>query len=147
MIKIKIVIENKKKYLPLLLLADPYEVMIDRYLQMGKMFVLYDDDRPICQAVVTKISKNECELKNIATDEDFQHRGHASSMINYIVEIYSNEYSKMFVGTTESAMPFYEGKGFKYSHRVKNFFTDNYPEPIFENQVQCIDMLYLKKEL
>ena len=34
--------ENKKKHLPLLLLADEQEDMIDRYLQRGRMFVLED---------------------------------------------------------------------------------------------------------
>ncbi|KAB4178741.1 N-acetyltransferase, partial [Bacteroides uniformis] len=28
---------------------------------------------------------------------------------------------------------------------IKNFFVDNYPEPIFEdNGEQCIDMIYLR---
>ena len=35
--------ENKKQYLDLLLLADEQEDMIDRYLDRGQVFVLYDD--------------------------------------------------------------------------------------------------------
>ena len=34
---------NKKQYLPLLLLADEQENMIDRYLEQGTMYVLNDD--------------------------------------------------------------------------------------------------------
>ena len=34
--------ENKKEYLELLLLADEQESMIDRYLERGEMYVLYD---------------------------------------------------------------------------------------------------------
>lgn len=37
--------------------------------------------------------------------------------------------------------------GFKISYRVKNFFTDNYDHPMFEEGVQLIDMVYLSKEL
>jgi len=33
------------------------------------------------------------------------------------------------------------------SYRVKNFFTDNYDHPIFEGEIQLIDMIYLKKDL
>ena len=33
---------NKKEYLPLLLLADEQEDMIDRYLEKGAMYVLED---------------------------------------------------------------------------------------------------------
>ena len=35
--------ENKKQYLDLLLLADEQEDMVDRYLDNGKMYVLYDN--------------------------------------------------------------------------------------------------------
>ena len=34
--------ENKKQFLPLLLLADEQEDMIDRYLERGAMYVLED---------------------------------------------------------------------------------------------------------
>ena len=33
---------DKKRYLPLLLLGDEQESMIDRYLERGTMFVLFD---------------------------------------------------------------------------------------------------------
>ena len=35
--------ENKKQFLPLLLLADEQEDMIDRYLERGTMYVLEED--------------------------------------------------------------------------------------------------------
>lgn len=35
---------NKKQYLDLLLLADESEHMIDRYLESGDMFALFDND-------------------------------------------------------------------------------------------------------
>lgn len=38
------VASNKKQYLPLLLLADEEEAMIDRYLERGIMYVLEDGD-------------------------------------------------------------------------------------------------------
>jgi len=55
----------------------------------------------------------------------------------------------MLVGTGEapSILSFYESLGFKESGRIKNFFTDNYDHPMFENGVQLIDMIYLKKDL
>ena len=41
--EIKLVTSDKKEFLDLLLLADEQESMIDRYLERGDMFVLYDD--------------------------------------------------------------------------------------------------------
>jgi hypothetical protein len=42
--KIEKIIENKKQFLDLLLLADEQENMIDRYLNNGDLFALYDRD-------------------------------------------------------------------------------------------------------
>lgn len=55
----------------------------------------------------------------------------------------------MLVGTgeTPSILTFYESCEFEKSHSIKNFFTDNYDHPIFEEGIQLIDMVYLKKEL
>lgn len=37
-------------------------------------------------------------------------------------------------------MGYYERYGFVQDHVVKNFFTDNYPEPIIDNGKPCVDM-------
>ena len=147
MIIIKEVKNNKKEYLQLLLLADPCEDMIDLYLNKGEMYVLEEDNNIICEAVVLKVSDTECELKNIATSEEYQGKGYGKKFMDYLFNIYSINYKVMFVGTTSSTAPFYSELGFEYSHTVNNFFTDNYPEPIFEGEVQCIDMVYLKRKL
>ena len=44
-----IVNENKKDFLELLLLADEQEDMIDKYLDRGALFALYDGDlKSVC---------------------------------------------------------------------------------------------------
>lgn len=54
----------------------------------------------------------------------------------------------MSVGTgdTPSALSFYEHCGFRISHRLKNFFLDNYNKPIYEDGKQLTDMVYLRKD-
>ena len=131
----------------MLLLADPCEGMIDLYIHKGKMYVLEEDEKTICEAVVVKLSNAECELKNIATNEEYQGKGYGKKLVEYLFNIYSTNYEVMFVGTTSSTAPFYKNLGFEYSHTVSNFFIDNYLEPIFEGEVQCIDMMYLKIKL
>lgn len=69
--KIKEIKENKKQFLPLLLLADEQEDMIDRYLNRGIMYVL-DDDGVKCECVVTDEGKGVLEIKNIATEPEYQ---------------------------------------------------------------------------
>lgn len=41
----RLIKENKKRFLPLLLLADPEEAMIDRYLEDGELWV-WEEGRP-----------------------------------------------------------------------------------------------------
>ncbi|MCC8145563.1 MAG: GNAT family N-acetyltransferase [Bacteroidales bacterium] len=144
--KIEKITENKKQFLDLLLLADEQEDMIDKYLATGNLFALYDDDlKSVC--VVAPIDSETCELKNIATYREYQGKGYGKALIKFIFELYGKDYKTMLVGTgeTPTILSFYESCGFEKSHRVKNFFTDNYDHLIFEEGIQLVDMIYLKK--
>lgn len=144
--EIKIIEQNKKDYLDLLLLADEQESMIDRYLDRGQVFALFDDDlKSIC--VVTQEKEDEYEIKNLATYEKYQGQGYGSSLIKYIFDYYKGRCKTMFVGTgnDRSIISFYENCTFEFSHIVRNFFIDNYDKPIYEKGIQLIDMIYLKR--
>lgn len=146
--RIEKIIENKKQFLDLLLLADEQENMIDKYLNKGDLFALFDDDlKSVC--VVSPIDSETCELKNIATYEKYQGKGYGKALINFVLDYYKSDYKTMLVGTgeTPTILSFYESCGFEKSHRVKNFFTDNYDHPMFDGDIQLIDMIYLKRDL
>ncbi len=148
MVRIEKIKENKKQFLDLLLLADEQENMIDKYLPNGDLFALYGDDlKTVC--VVIPINSETCELKNIATYGEYQGKGYGRALINFISDFYKNDYKIMLVGTgeTPTILSFYESCGFEESYRIKNFFTDNYDHPMFEDGIQLIDMIYLKKDL
>ncbi|MCC8023590.1 MAG: GNAT family N-acetyltransferase [Clostridiales bacterium] len=141
------VTENKKAYLDLLLLADEQEDMIDRYLENGQLFVLSDGGVK-CAAVVVECSDAACELKNIATYPRDQGKGYGGAMVAYLTEKYLKTYHTMYVGTGDvpRILRFYENCGFTRSHRVPNFFRDNYASPIIEDGVQLCDMVYLRAD-
>ena len=143
---IKKVTENKKEYLSLLLLADESEIMIDKYLEQGEMFIL-DDNGAKAECVVTEEANGVYEIKNIAVIPDFQRKGYGKHLIEFLLEYYI-DCKIMLVGTGEcdSVLGFYHSCGFTESHRIKNFFTDNYDHPMFEDGKQLIDMIYLKLE-
>ena len=144
--EIKKVISDKKEFLELLLLADEQESMIDRYLERGDMFVLYDNGLKAC-CVVTREGEGIYEIKNIATISFFQRQGYGKRLIQFLFEHYRGKCSELLVGTGDvpSTLSFYEHCGFTISHRLKNFFTDNYDHPIYEDGKQLVDMVYLKK--
>lgn len=140
--------QNKKQHLPLLLLADEQEDMIDRYLERGTMYLL-DDDGVKAECVVTDEGNGILEIKNIATLPEHQGKGYGKALIDFLTAEYRDRFSLLQVGTGDSpaTVPFYERCGFHRSHSIPNFFTDNYDHPIFECGVQLVDMIYLWKEL
>ncbi len=140
--------DNKRDYIRLLLLADEQESMIDRYLDRGTMYVL-DDGGVKCECVVTDEGGDILEIKNIATQPEYQGKGYGRALIEYIADKYRGRYSVLQVGTGDSPLtvPFYEKCGFVRSHIVPNFFTENYDHPIYECGVRLADMVYLRKRL
>lgn len=147
--EIHLIADKKKQYLELLLLADEQESMIDRYLERGNLFVLSDAGIVRTVSVVTQESDRICELKNLATDPNFQHRGYGTKMVNFLCRRYADACDFMYVGTGDSPLtiPFYQSCGFVESHRIPDFFTDNYDHPIWEAGRQLVDMVYLKRNL
>ena len=150
-ISIREIKENKEDYLNLLLIADPSVDMIQHYLGRGHLYIMQLEEIPVCVTVVVS-DKETAEIKNLATHPDYLRRGYASRMMSFIVEHY-RETPNIIVGTGSTGIPgkefyqldFYRKCGFVESHIIKNFFVDNYPEPIFEdNGDQCIDMIYLR---
>ena len=140
--------ENKKRYLDLLLLADEQEDMIDQYLERGMMYVL-EDDGVKAECVITDEGAGILEIKNLAVDPESQRKGYGRALIEFIIRKYTGHYSILQVGTGDSPLtiPFYESCGFVRSHKIPNFFTDHYEHSIFEDGVQLVDMVYLRRPL
>lgn len=147
--EIKIIeINHKANFMDLLLIADESVEMIEKYLYRGDMFALYEENlKALC--VVTKEELGVYELKNIVTVPEYQRQGYGQRLISYIADYYKDAGKEMYVGTGDcpSILGFYEKCGFNRSHVVKNFFIDNYDHPMYEDGVQLVDMVYLKREL
>ena len=139
---------HKRNYLPLLLLADEQEAMINRYLDRGELFALMDPElKTVC--VVTQEENRVFEIKNLATVPEAQNQGYGTRMVEFICRHYRGRCDRLLVGTGDSPLtiPFYEKCGFQISHRVPNFFLDHYDHPIFEGGKRLIDMVYLEMAL
>jgi len=146
MMEIRRIFENKRDFMPLLLLADETESSIDAYLHRGDLFALYDNTlRGVC--VVT--DEGDCfELQNLAVDTRFQRQGYGRALVNFIFEHYAGRQKPMRVGTGDSpnTVPFYESCGFVFTHRVVDYIFDRFG-PIYENGLMLRDKVYFVKEL
>lgn len=141
--------DDKKAFLSLLLLGDEQEDMIDRYLDRGTLWTLYDGGALRCVCVVTEEGPGIFEIKNLAVAPESQRRGYGRRMVEYVVRRCRGRGKRLLVGTGDSPLtvPFYESCGFQKCGRVKNFFTDHYDHPIYEAGRQLTDMVYFAMEL
>ncbi|MFR4009068.1 MAG: ribosome biogenesis GTP-binding protein YihA/YsxC [Christensenellales bacterium] len=104
----------KKQCLPLMLLADEQESMIDTYLPRGLLYVLYDRGLK-CECVVTD-EDGILEIKNIATEPAYQKQGYGRAMIEFLVNLCRPV--QRFAGRHRDSpltVLFYEKCGFVYS--------------------------------
>lgn len=139
-------IKDKKRNLDLLLLADPEEEAIDKYINDCEVFEFYYRDILIGQGAIKQLSSTTYEIKNFAIYEKFHNCGYGKILINLLCKKYLESFKniEILVGTSEQGVGFYQKCGFQFSYIVENFFINNYKQPIFENGIQCKDMFYLK---
>ncbi len=138
---------DKRKYLPLLLIADEQESRIEEYIDKISMFEL--DDGGVKAEISVCDNCGVPEIKSLAVLPDFRKKGYGRKLIEFVCQKYKKDFSAVQVGTGDSPLtvPFYQKCGFVKSHVVKNFFIDNYDHPIIEDGVRLVDMIYLKKTL
>lgn len=136
---------EKWRFRELLLLADPSEEMIARYLAEGDMLVWRDADGGVIGEAVVDAAG---EVKNLAVAPAMQGRGWGRRILDDLCEHYKGVFPALTVGTSGGGVAFYEKCGFRYSHTLRSFFTDNYPEPVFEEDGNlCRDMVVLERVL
>ncbi len=140
---------DKKRYLPLLLLADEQEDMIDRYLDRGALYVVEDRGALKAECVITDEGGGVAEIKSLATVPEVQGKGYGSAMIRFAADLCRDRYDTLQVGTGDSPLtvPFYERCGFVRHHTDEGFFTRSYDHPIVEGGVLLRDMVYLRMPL
>ena len=147
--EIREVTSNKADYMEILLIGDEDELMINKYLEQSTFFVLYDNDILTSICAVIEIDSETVEIKNLATYPEYQNKGYASKLLDYVCNRYKEKFRTVILGTgeNETTLNFYKKRGFVETRRIMNFFTDNYSHPIVENGKQLVDMIYLKKSL
>lgn len=139
----------------LLFQADETREGIDKYLFDSEVFVakLAGRDKPVGVCCLFQLDADTVELMNIAVDKPCRGAGIGSAMIGEAIRIAAEKgYREIILGTgTEDCAPaqirFYERHGFRKSGIRKNYFTEKYPDPIYENGVQLKDMQILKRSL
>ena len=135
----------------LLLDADPSKDLVDAYLPKSDVFVAVKDENTVGVIVLLPVTSETVEIKNIAVLPELQGQGIGRYLITHAVALATeNKYRKIIIGTANSSigqLALYQTCGFQLTEVKWNFFIDNYPEPIFENNIQARHMLMLSKTL
>lgn len=135
----------------LMLLADPSEKLVRAYAQAGHMAGALKEGRPVGVYVLVDQGDDLMELKNIAVCKDLQGHGIGRSLLDHALRSAGNMGAKRVeVGTGNSSLGqirFYEAAGFRRVRLDKGFFLRSYDEPIYENGMQCTDMVILSKDI
>ncbi|MDE6463787.1 MAG: GNAT family N-acetyltransferase [Muribaculaceae bacterium] len=144
--RIEEITDGKERFMELLLVGDESADMIARYLHDGRLFAAFSGGTSIAVCVVCELGSATVEVKNLAVRSEYRRRGLGRAILGHVEKLYPGHRLTLGTGETPSTLRFYRNCGFRYSHTVKDFFTDNYPEPIIEEGVLLKDMIYLTKE-
>jgi len=131
----------------LLLSADPSRELVDSYLKNGICYLAFIDNTIVGEIVLVPTGPSILEIMNVAVHEDYQGKGIGKQLIHKALE----EAAKLGAATVEIGtgnssihqLKLYQQCGFRISGIDHDFFVRNYDEPIFENGIQCKDMIRL----
>lgn len=146
-------VRKKGEPLPydLLLDADPDRDIVDEYCERGTVVTGVEDGRCIGVYVLIRTRPMTMELVNIAIAPDFQGKGYGKQLIADAIARARDEGMLMLeVGTGNSSISqiaYYQKAGFRIVGVDLDFFAAHYPEPIYENGLQCRDMIRMQMQL
>lgn len=148
MIHLKEVHSLTDEHWKLLLLADPSKKMVDEYIHKSNIYEAVIENLVVGVMVLVENSNHETEIKNIAVDPSFQGKGIGKSLIELgIRESKKLGYSKISICTGNSSiyqLALYQKCGFQLTTIFHDFFIHHYEEEIWENGLQCKDLMKLE---
>ncbi|WP_066372173.1 GNAT family N-acetyltransferase [Neobacillus fumarioli] len=135
----------------LLLLADPSRILVEEYIQRGECFVAESGGQIIGVYVLLPTRPETVELVNIAVKESEQGKGLGKQLVMHAIEVAKSKgYRTIEVGTGNSSIgqiALYRKCGFRITGVDIDFFIRHYSEAIFENGIQCRDMVRFSQDL
>ncbi|MGG5179607.1 GNAT family N-acetyltransferase [Bacillus sp. MM09(2025)] len=147
MIQIRQLSHDQPLPMDLLLLADPSKEKVLTYVQSGSCYAAFHEEDVIGVYVLSSLSQHSLEIMNVAVKESWQGRGIGKQLVRHaIAEAKAAGFHTIEIGTGNSSiqqLALYQKCGFRLTSIDRDFFLKHYDEPIYENGIQCIDMVRL----
>ena len=141
---------NEAISLDLLLLSDPSEEVIAEYYDQSIRFIAKLDSKTVGALLLLKTRPRTMEIMNISVYEEYQNKGIGRALINKAIEYAKSTNVKVLeIGTGNPGlmqMMLYQKCGFRIVGVELDYFRKNHDEKIFENGIECRDMIRMKME-
>ncbi len=125
--------------------------MVESYIHCGQCFVAESKGEIIGEYVLIDTRPQTAEIVNVAVVERKHGNGIGKQLVHHAIETAkSMEYKTIELGTGNSSvgqLALYQKCGFRIIGVDMDFFTIHYDEPIYENGIQCRDMIRLALNL
>ncbi|MBA9026662.1 GNAT family N-acetyltransferase [Peribacillus huizhouensis] len=142
---------GEKLPMELLLLADPSKDIVEEYVNRGDCFVAESEQQIVGVYVLLPTRPETVELVNVAVVKEQHGRGMGKQLVMDAIQVAKIKgYKTMEIGTGNSSieqLALYQKCGFRIIGVDMDFFIKHYPEEIFENGIQCRDMIRLSQDL
>jgi ribosomal protein S18 acetylase RimI-like enzyme len=135
----------------LLLLADPSEELVKSYLEKGTCYTAELDRETVGVILIMETKPHTIEVMNLAVKEEFQNNGIGKQLLLYVIEeIKKGDTKTIEIGTGNPGvvqMLLYQKCGFRIVGIDFDFFRRTHLEPIYENGIECRDMIRMRIDL
>lgn len=147
-----VIIEQTKDPIPidLLLLSDPSEEVIAEYIHLSTNFIAKLNTKIVGALVLLKTRPKTMEIMNISVYEEYQNKGIGKQLINEAIKYAKESNMKTLeIGTGNPGliqMMLYQKCGFRIVGVEFDYYRKNHNEKIFENGIECRDMIRMRME-
>ena len=147
-----VVIEETQDTIPtdLLLLSDPSEEVISEYIDLSTKFIARLNTKIVGALLLLKTRPRTMEIMNISVYEEYQNKGIGKQLINKAIEYAKGKKIKTLeIGTGNPGLiqiMLYQKCGFRIIGVELDYFRKNHEERIFENGIECRDMIRMRME-
>lgn len=142
---------NSNAPMDLLLLADPSEELVRSYLEKGTCYIAKWCGVTVGVILIMETRPYTVEVMNLAVKEELHNNGIGKQLLLYVIkEIKKGDAKKIEIGTGNPGvvqMLLYQKCGFRIVDIDFDFFRRTHPEPIYENGIECRDMIRMRIDL
>ena len=147
-----VIVEQTNSKIPtdLLLLSDPSEEVISEYIHQSTKFIARFDEKIVGALLLLKTRPRTMEIMNISVYEEHQNKGIGKQLIYKAIEYAKeNKIKDLEIGTGNPGliqMMLYQKCGFRIIGVELDYFRKNHDEKIYENGIECRDMIRMRME-